>query len=195
MIKTVFTLLVGAGLGAGGMYLYLNEKYEKQNAENLKQNREFYQKKMDELKNEYPEKDISEEKEDPVEINEAKKKAEDLAAKLNYNALYNKEPLGQAAETKEEQIFLISPEQYDSETLLDKRVLTYWEGDDILSDELSDEILDIENIIGIENVAEFGNGFEEDPYVMHIRNNRFGAVYEVTKDERSYSAVVGDAEE
>ena len=60
---------------------------------------------------------------------------------------------------------------------------------------MSDEILDIENIIGIENVAEFGNSFEEDPYIMHIRNNKFGAVYEVTKDERSYSAVVGDAEE
>lgn len=194
MVKTVITLLLGAGLGAGGMYLYLNEKYEKQNAENLKQNREFYQKKMDELKKEFPEeKDISEEPEEKVD--DAKKKAEDLAAKLNYNALYNKEPLGQAAETKEEQIFLISPEQYDSETLLDKRILTYWEGDDILSDELSDEILDIENIIGIENVAEFGNSFEEDPYVMHIRNNKFGAVYEVTKDERSYSAVVGDGEE
>ena len=194
MVKTVITLLLGAGLGAGGMYLYLNEKYEKQNAENLKQNREFYQKKMDELKKEFPEeKDISEEPEEKVD--DAKKKAEDLAAKLNYNALYNKEPLGQAAETKEEQIFLISPEQYDSETLLDKRILTYWEGDDILSDELSDEILDIENIIGIENVAEFGNSFEEDPYVMHIRNNKFGAVYEVTKDERSYSAVVGDAED
>ena len=194
MVKTVITLILGAGLGAGGMYLYLNSKYEKQNAENLKQNREFYQKKMDELKKEFPEeKDISE---DPKEeIDEAKKKAEDLAAKLNYNALYNKEPLGQAAETREEQIFLISPEQYDSETLLDKRILTYWEGDDILSDELSDEILDIENIIGIENVAEFGNSFEEDPYIMHIRNNKFGAVYEVTKDERSYSAVVGDAEE
>lgn len=194
MVKTILTLVAGAALGAGGMYLYLNEKYEKQNAENLKQNREFYQKKMDELKKEFPEEnDISEEPEE--EVSEAKKKAEDLAAKLNYNALYNKEPLGQAAEAKEEQIFLISPEQYDSETLLDKRVLTYWEGDDILSDELSDEILDIENIIGIENVSEFGNSFEEDPYVMHIRNNKFGAVYEVTKDERSYSAVVGDAEE
>ena len=202
MVKTIISFVLGAAAGAGCTYLYLKPKYEEANAIDAEKNRLFYKEKLQEFYDAHPETqesetDISETEEVPVEDDrpEGLRKAEELASKLNYNALYNKEPLGGTTEKKpEDQIYLISPEQYESETIYDRRTLTYYEGDDILCDELSDEVLDIENTIGIENVEEFGNNFEDDPYLMHIRNNTFGCVYEVFKDERSYSAVMGENE-
>lgn len=201
MIKTLVTFLFGAAAGAGVSYLYLKPKFEEENAINAEKNRHHYEEKLKEFYAEHPETcnvdDISEPTEEVIEDKkpEGLRKAEELASKLNYNQLYNKEPLGNGGfETKEDNVYLISPEQYESETLLDRRTLTYYEGDDILCDELSEEVLDIENTIGIENIGEFGNSFEDDPYLMHIRNNTFGCVYEIFKDERSYSAVMGENE-
>ena len=193
--KAIIAFVIGAAAGAVGSYLYLKPKYEEDKANNAEMNKRYYDEKLKEFYDLHPEQCITEEpkEEEPaVDIPEEKRKADELAAKLNYNALYNKEPLGQTA--KEDPPYLISPEQYDSETLLDRRNLTYYEGDDVLCDELTEEVLDIENVVGIENIQSFGNDFEEDPYIMHIRNNTFGCVYEICKDERSYSAVVGDIE-
>lgn len=196
MVKDTIIFILGAAVGAGGAYLYLKSHFEEENAINAEMNRQFYEEKVKEFKESHPDTedqtDIPEETE-TEDIPEAKRKAEELASKLNYNALYNKEPLGTGtSEHKEDMIYLISPDQYDSETFLERRNLTYYEADDVLVDDLSEEILDIENTIGLENAQEFGNNFEEDPYVMHIRNNAFGYVYEVTKDERSYAAVMGE---
>lgn len=200
MVKTVLAFLLGAAAGGAGVYLYLDKRSIKNNTENAEKNRNYYETKIIELEKEIeslknPDEKIEEtdSTEPDVDIPEAKRKADDLAAKLNYNALYNKQPLGSNAPAKDpDDIFLISPEQYESETLYDRRTLTYYEGDDILCDELTDDVMDVENTIGLENLMEFGNGFEDDPYIMHIRNNTYGAVYEVIKDERSYSAVMGD---
>ena len=198
MVKTIVSFILGAAAGATGAYLYLKPKYEEENAINAERNRHYYKEFYASHPDSEDTADISKTEENPVEDNrpEGLRKAEELASKLNYNALYNKEPLGNGGiETKpEDQIYLISPDQYDSETLYDKRTLTYYEGDDVLCDELSEEVLDIENTVGIENIGEFGNNFEDDPYLMHIRNNTFGCVYEVFKDERSYSAVMGENE-
>ena len=197
-VKIFAAFVFGLAAGALGTYLYLDPKYQKQNAENLEMNRRHYEELKVKLKQETKTDDILQKEEDKIPeevLKNPAEKARDLANKLNYNALYNKEPLTPSSEDKtEDQIYLITPIQYDSETLYDKRVLTYYEGDDTLCDELTDEILDIENFIGIENVNSFGNQTEDDPYIMHIRNNKFGCVYEVVKDERSYSAVMGDDE-
>lgn len=199
MVKYVLSFILGAAAGATCSYLYLKPRYEEDNAINAEKNRLFYEEKIKEYKATHPvsedQTDISDETETeaPEDYPEAKRKADELAAKLNYNSLYNKEPLT-SAETvkKEDMVYLISPDQYDSETFLERRNLTYYEADDVLVDDLSEEILDIENTIGLENVQEFGNNFEDDPYLMHIRNNAFGYVYEVSKDERSYAAVMGE---
>lgn len=200
MVKYILSFILGAATGATCTYLYLKPRYEEDNAINAEINRRFYEDKIEEYKNTHPvsedQTDIPVETEDkaPEDYPEAKRKADELAAKLNYNALYNKEPLGNAdsEKKKEDMIYLISQDQYDSETFLERRNLTYYEADDVLVDDLSEEILDVENTIGLENVQEFGNNYEDDPFVMHIRNNAFGYVYEVTKDERSYAAVMGE---
>lgn len=199
-VKIFAAFVFGLAAGALGTYLYLDPKYQKQNAENLEMNRRHYEELKAKLEEEkkllnpldiQPEDKVIVEKGDKELFKNPAEKARDLATKLNYNALYNKEPLTPSSEDKtEDQIYLITPMQYDSETLYEKRVLTYYEGDDTLCDELTDEILDIENFIGVENVKSFGNQTEDDPYIMHIRNNKFGCVYEVVKDERSYSAVM-----
>ena len=195
-VKIFAAFVFGLAAGALGTYLYLDGKYQKQNEENLEMNRRHYEELKAKLKQDTKTIDIPKEDDIPEEVlKNPAEKAKDLASKLNYNALYNKEPLTPSSEEKtEDQIYLITPMQYDSETLYDKRVLTYYEGDDTLCDELTDEILDIENFVGVENIQSFGNQSEDDPYIMHIRNNKFGCVYEVVKDERSYSAVMSDNE-
>ena len=194
--KIIASFFLGIVSGAGAAYLYLKNEYEKKRAYDLQACREHYEQKEKEIKEKYYAANeinkstlnvdtISEKNEEPTQ--------KDITSKLNYNALYNKEPLVSSEDKVEDKIYLITPEAFYSETFYDKKNLTYYEGDDILCDELTDEILDIENTIGIENIESFGNPLEEpdaDPYIMHIRNNKFGCVYEVVKDERSYSAVV-----
>jgi hypothetical protein len=197
--KVLLAFILGIAAGAGGTYFYLKPKYEAMNAENLEVNRKFYEEKLKEATVEDDqttptEQEIESAAQENAQHLDQLRKADELASKLNYNALYNKQPLTAVGseEKMEDQVYLIAPDQYESESLYDRRTLTYYEGDDVLCDELTEEILDIENTIGIENVDQFGNPFEEDPYVMHIRNNKFGCVYEVFKDERSYSAVMGE---
>ena len=190
----ILAFLLGLASGAGATYLYFRKDHVNKIAADLQANREHYAEKEKELiekyKSEYA-KDIADEIADSITETDAP--SEPVNTKINYNALYNKEPLVTSEEKVEDKIYLISPEAYYSETFYDKKVLTYYEGDDVLCDELTDDILDIENTIGIENIESFGNPLEEpdaDPFIMHVRNNKFGAVYEVIKDERSYSAVI-----
>ena len=114
MIKTLVTFLFGAAAGAGVSYLYLKPKFEEENAINAEKNRHHYEEKLKEFYAEHPETcnvdDISEPTEEVIEDKkpEGLRKAEELASKLNYNQLYNKEPLGNGGfETKEDNDYTI----------------------------------------------------------------------------------------
>lgn len=84
--------------------------------------------------------------------------------------------------------YVITPEQYDDEMLMqDKVTLIYYNGDDVLADE-ADERVDI-SCIGEEALGHFG---EYHDNTVYIRNERLGTDYEVVLDEAAYRDILGD---
>lgn len=69
--------------------------------------------------------------------------------------------------------------------------LTYFEGDDVVSND-RDEIIgpeDRERLLGEKNLEKFGHG-SQDPNVVYIRNDVLELVYEVVKSPRTYAEEV-----
>lgn len=67
-----------------------------------------------------------------------------------------------------------------------KLTLTYYAGDDVLTDGLDEPIEDPKDIIG-EHFKEFFGMSENDPDVIHVRNDDTESDYEVVRVDTSYS--------
>ena len=72
--------------------------------------------------------------------------------------------------------------------LYDQICLTYYEGDDTLVEDMSGEILDIDETIGSAALGRFG---EHKVNTVFVRNERLGADYEVVRENASYSGTWG----
>lgn len=79
--------------------------------------------------------------------------------------------------------YVISPEDYgDGEYDHDLQCLTYY-ADGVLADDWGVK-LDVEDTIGEDSIAHFGD-YEED--ILHIRNERNKRDYEIVRDSRTYA--------
>lgn len=67
--------------------------------------------------------------------------------------------------------------------------LTYYAGDDVLTDTDDKPVEDIDKVVGIANLEKFGHG-SGDKDVIFIRNDTLELEVEVTRDKGSYSEVV-----
>lgn len=91
-----------------------------------------------------------------------------------------------AARTEELPYILHRDEFYGEETEYTQSTLTYYTGDDILTNQEDVPIYSREDTIG---KLMFGHG-SEDPNVFYIRNDRLRAEYEVLRDSGSYSVEI-----
>jgi hypothetical protein len=71
----------------------------------------------------------------------------------------------------------------------DQRTITYYEKDDVLVDERDTPIDDIDGLIGLENLEQFGNG-SKDPNIVYIRNDFLAMDLEVIREFESYEETV-----
>ena len=86
--------------------------------------------------------------------------------------------------------YIISRQDFEEENLhYDKITITYYDIDDVLADEREDVIPDIESVIGIDALTNFGN-MSNDPNIVYVRNDRLGADYEVCLTNDSYTESV-----
>ena len=93
----------------------------------------------------------------------------------------------QIAARSEQRPYLISYEEFSDDNLTyDKNSFTYYVEDDTLSDE-RDEIVDDRVSKTGEEFAEFFGWRSHDENVVYIRNDRWGADYEIVRDPSSYS--------
>jgi hypothetical protein len=63
--------------------------------------------------------------------------------------------------------------------------LTYYDGDDILSDEDGKPVDDKDKLIGEDNLSKFGHG-SNSPHIVHIRNESLSLDIELIKDEGNF---------
>lgn len=98
---------------------------------------------------------------------------------------YEKE-LAQRGETDP---YVISAEEFlENETDFTQINLTYYAGDDVLSDE-EDRTVDNKSVVGENNLQKFGHG-SKDRNVVYIRNPRFKTEYEVVRSQGKFAVEV-----
>lgn len=87
--------------------------------------------------------------------------------------------------------YIISEHQFMDDGMHpdDKMDLLYFEEDDTLTDDHEHILNNVEYLVGINNLHQFGVG-SGDRRKLYIRNEKTGADYEVIKDERSYTEAV-----
>lgn len=80
-------------------------------------------------------------------------------------------------------------EFFEDEQEFEKITITYYEKDNTLVDEREQMIDDVERVIGLDSLNYFGwNSGSES--VVHVRNPKHGADFEVLQDPQSYSETV-----
>jgi hypothetical protein len=85
--------------------------------------------------------------------------------------------------------FVITKDEFDSEEENDQQSLTYYDGDDVLTDEADQPISDKEATIGFENLLRFGHG-SGDPKVVYVRNPKLEVDFEVVHSDGKYAKEV-----
>ena len=183
-LKGAALFILGFGMGAACSIVFIKDKYEKELNKALAELREAYsERKEHEIAkteyedivrdSEYVSYETMSNKEIRKHVNEV---AENVIEKDTPPEDYPKEPIE------------ISEEEYsEHELYFEKIEVDYYLGDGALVDE-ADELLNIDDNIGIENVARFA---DDDREVFYIRNADKGIDYLVNKVEGNYSDIIG----
>jgi hypothetical protein len=85
-------------------------------------------------------------------------------------------------------------EFFENESGFDQITLTYFRGDDSLSDDADMLIEDVEKTVGKKNLDTFGQ-LSGDENTTHIRNEKLKVEYEIVLDHRTYKQVVAGLED
>lgn len=89
----------------------------------------------------------------------------------------------------DQSIRVITFEEFSNEEPnFEKLTLTYYEEDDVLTDERDGVIPEPTNIVGVRAFESFGKGAEPD--VVYVRNNRNSSDFEIIRNHGSFSEIV-----
>lgn len=212
-IKVIAAFVVGAAAGAAGATLYFKEKYKAESDNEIRQMREYYKKKMAEveaLEDDIPAETVEETKHSAYSSFDSLVKDEEAKkAYVNYNTVNPVESLtkeefdemreramtAQHPEEEHDEPYILTVEEFeDGRVGYDSIGLSYYEGDDTLVDE-SEEMVDVDQTIGEENLTWFKDSGTD---AMYIRNDRVSCDYEVIRLDGNFydpeDAIFGDDE-
>ena len=82
--------------------------------------------------------------------------------------------------------YVISPDEFGEFEDYERISLSYYT-DQILADEDDEKVEDVDNVVGLESLAHFGE-YEDDS--VFVRNDRLKCDYEILLDQRTYSDVI-----
>lgn len=198
-IINVFLFATGAAIGSLVTWKIMQTKCEKIIQDEIDSFKETYALCMSGSKD--PVNETEESAENETDEEDSGQNGFPASVMTDYTALASRygKPSGEDTETVEEGEgdddfpyingpVVISPEEYgDGNYDHDLYVLTYYD-DGILANDWW-ETLDIDETIGEEALEHFGD-FTED--VVHVRNERLKADYEVTKDPRNYMDMIAN---
>lgn len=173
---------VGALLGCGATYVALKEAYATKEENDIQELSEWYDKKFKELeiqKNniaaykemaaEYCNKDKEEQVEEPVIVKPVVK---------------GKTKKKKASDPEITEPYIISEDQYEDDNGFDKLIVSYFEEDEVLMFD-NEEVFDNgQQVLGALNLSQFNDLKDDD--TIYIRNEKFGADYQVVLESGSY---------
>ena len=176
-VVNAIAFLLGAGIGSVVTWKLVETKYKKLAQEEIDSVREVYSKKEIAL------------------ANEVKKAHACLEANTKNDKVpsyqHIVEDMGYSAESEEEEgvsnVYVIPPESY-GELDYEEVSLTYY-ADDVLAYDDDSVIRDIDKVVGKGSLNTFGE-YEDDS--VFVRDDDKKIDYEILRDTRKYSDVVGD---
>lgn len=87
-------------------------------------------------------------------------------------------------------IYIITPAEFEqNETDYIQQTLTWYEKDNVLTDAREDKIEEPDKVVGLIVVRDFLEN-QEDPHVLHVRNETLQLDFEVLRSEKYYAVEV-----
>lgn len=177
-LKTFMIFAAGAAVGSLITWKALKDKYEKRAQEEIDSVKEVWSKK---------------EKTDPEEEPETDSANPNLVNTITRNLGYQRTDYSEISRPERESEkkdmdcpYVIPPENF-GDSGYDTISLIYYK-DEVLADDMDELVEDIDERIGSESLNHFGE-YEDD--VVFVRNDILKADYEISRDNRRYSDVVG----
>lgn len=84
--------------------------------------------------------------------------------------------------------YVISVDEYHEDNEYEKVSLTYYDVDGVLADDADKIISDIKGVLG-DGLGYFGVG-SQDEVIVYVKNEKLGTIFEVVKDDQSYSKLI-----
>ena len=189
MYKKALIFIGGALTGSLVSWYFTKKKYETLAENEIAKMREGYRQKNKELAERARVKpNISEVVNDRLTI---PKEDVDLAEKeANLIAKYaeESEPTGEENISLNDDIIeFIDDSEFASMNGYEKVNLVLYE-DDVLANEMSDDIVLVEDTVGQQAIDDFKH---YNPEAFYVRNNQLMTEYEITRDHRTYEEVTG----
>lgn len=189
MYKKALIFIGGAVTGSLVSWYFTKKKYETLAENEIAKMREGYRKKNKELAERARIKpNISEVVKDRVTISQEDadlaEKEENLIAKYAEES----EPTGEENISPNDDIIeFIDDGEFASMNGYEKVNLVLYE-DDVLANEISDDIVLVEDTVGQQAIDDFKH---YNPEAFYVRNNQLMTEYEITRDHRTYEEVTG----
>ena len=189
MYNKALIFIGGAVTGSLVSWYFTKKKYETLAENEIAKMREGYRQKNKELAERARIKpDISEVTKDRITIHQEDvdlaEKEENLIAKYAEES----EPTGEENISPNDDIIeFIDDGEFASMNGYEKINLVLYE-DDVLANEISDDIVLVEDTVGQQAIDDFKH---YNPEAFYVRNNQLMTEYEITRDHRTYEEVTG----
>lgn len=189
MYNKALIFIGGAVTGSLVSWYFTKKKYETLAENEIAKMREGYRQKNKELAERARIKpDISEVVKDQITIRQEdvdlSEKEENLIAKYAEES----EPTGEEnISPNDDVIEFIDDSEFASMNGYEKVNLVLYE-DDVLANEMSDDIVLVEDTVGQQAIDDFKH---YNPEAFYVRNNQLMTEYEITRDHRTYEEVTG----
>ncbi len=170
--------VLGATAGSAMTWQFAKKKYEQIAEEEINSVKEMFSKREQGIA------DVEITVEPQPSVEASLKKFEEKPDISTYaEILKNEAYVPEGTEMAENKPYVISPDEFGEFEDYDTISLTYY-ADQVLVDDGGDMIEDVDDVVGMESLAHFGE-YEDDS--VFVRNDRLKCDYEILMDERTYS--------
>ena len=194
-LKNIIFFLGGGALGAVSTYLLMKESCNKLVEEETYNIKKYYEEKYADSKEE-PEETVQKsnivehvpapvvEDEESEEEKEEEPDYKEIIQKLNYNEFSTK-----VTTQKAKRPYLISEEDYIEDTMNVKKIISFFEEDEVYMDNDTKEVLDnVGKDIGMDNVEQLNMDGNE----IYVRNEQLGIDYNIVSEPGSYEDFIDE---
>ena len=191
VFNKIIIFAAGALVGSAVTYKILDKKlyeeYERRYQEEVESMKKMLTKKYENTQT-VDSSEVEEEKSAGLTLEEFRSFENELN-KLDYAIDFcNDDEQKGVPDMSDDEPYVIPPEEF-GENDYEIISLTYY-ADGVLADDMDDIVDNVDDVVGVDSLTHFGE-YEEDS--VFVRNDLLQTDYEILRDPRKYSDVVGDS--